>query len=414
MAAEAPRPHRPPIVRAMNAFGGLVRRLGMRVPGLEPDALEAAARARTGLSDFGADDYREGLERLVESIEGDAKPNFIGWIAARSQIVDLLAARLELVAYRERHPDLAGEKVEKPLFILGLPRTGTTLLYELVALDPAHRTPVTWELYRPDPPAERATYHSDSRIAPIEKTIDQFKKMVPGVDAMHPIGATLPQECLVITAPSFRSIQFELTFAVARYVRWYLGANLAPAYRFHRRFLQHLQSRYRGDRWVLKSPAHLGHLDSLFAEYPDALVVQTHRDPVEVIPSVSSLHHKLRGFGSDEVDAASVGPEQAGFWAEFLGRALATRRRGGAAVDRILDVRFEEVLADPIAVVERIYERFELPLTGSTVDAMRAYLASHPRDRHGVHRYAPETFGLTADSLRDVFRDYRAEYGLGR
>lgn len=161
MSNSAPPPHRPPIVRMINSAGRLVERLGAKVPSLSLDSLHDAAAKRAGSDDFGDPDYREGLERLVASIEAESKTNLLGRVSARTQIVDLLAARLELTAYRKDHPELAAEKVERPLFVLGLPRTGTTLLYELLACDPSSRSPTTWELSRPCPPPLAETYQTD-------------------------------------------------------------------------------------------------------------------------------------------------------------------------------------------------------------------------------------------------------------
>lgn len=410
MSTTPPPPHRPPVVRALNAAGRLAARWGLSRPSLDVDSLYEAAARRTGLSDFGGDDHREGLVRLVRSIESEAKTNLLGRISAHTQIVDLLATRLELTAHRASHPELAHERVEKPLFVLGLPRTGTTLLYELLACDASSRSPTSWELARPCPPPEPSTYATDPRIAPIAANLRQFKKMVPTLDAIHPIGAALPQECVVITAPSFRSFQFQLSFDIPSYQDWYMSTDIAPAYRFHRRFLEHLQSQFRGARWVLKSPAHLGHLEALLAEYPDARIVQTHRDPLDVIPSVSSLHHAVRGFGSDDVVPSVVGAQQSAIWSEFLDRAMAARARLDPS--RFLDVRFEDVLVDPIAVVKRIYAHFDLELTSAAEAAMRRHLAAHPREKHGRHVYTLGMFGLTEAGIRRDFGAYRAHLGF--
>ncbi|MBK6575507.1 MAG: sulfotransferase [Sandaracinaceae bacterium] len=411
MTVLPPPPHRPFGMRLVNGVGRVAgRALGPR-PSLAAEALRAEAVARTGFDDFGPLDFVEGLECLIDSLEREAQLHVIGRISAKTQIVDALSVRLELLAHRKAHPEVDGERIERPLFVLGLPRTGTTILYELLALDPSSRSPVMWELSRPCPPPEPETYANDPRIAPIEQHLARFRRMVPTLDAIHPMGATLPQECLVTMAPSFRSYQFPLSFHVPSYVQWCTQADLAPAYHFHRFFLQHLQSRFRRERWVLKSPAHLGQLDALLAMYPDARVIQTHRDPVEVIPSVSSLHHVVRGFGSDGLDPHALGAAQVEYWGSALTRTMASRDQRPDLAQQFTDVHFEELLADPIAVVERVYAHFQMPLVPSTVDVMRAYLAAHPRGVHGQHQYSLEMFGLNAAGVAEKFGAYRARHG---
>ena len=192
--------------------------------------------------------------------------------------------------------------VEHPIFIVGQPRTGTTILYDLLAQDPALRAPLTWEVDRPVPPPETATYASDPRIAEVQATLDLVETVMPGFTSFHPMGALLGQECVRITGADFRSMIFPTQYRVPTYDRWLLhDADLAPAYRWHRRFLQHLQSRHPADQWLLKSPAHLWHLDALAAEYPDAVIVQTHRDPLKVIASGCALTAHLRRHGQRRV-----------------------------------------------------------------------------------------------------------------
>ena len=196
--------------------------------------------------------------------------------------------------------------------IVGQPRTGTTILYDLLAQDPALRAPLTWEVDHPVPPPETATYDTDPRIDEVQARLEMADSLIPGFTAFHPMGARLAQECVRITAGDFRSMIFPIQYRVPSYNRWLLHeADLAPAYRWHRRYLQHLQSRHPAEQWLLKSPAHLWHLDALAGEYPDALVVQTHRDPLKVIASVSALAAHLRRMASDETSIAEAAAEYA-------------------------------------------------------------------------------------------------------
>jgi len=408
-----PPPFRPPPIRAMNALGRGLARFGARPISLDEASLaRAATRASGGLDDFGPPSYQPGLRRLLESLETDARLNLFGRYFARRQLIELLAQRLVLTDYRKRHPELTQEEIRRPLFILGLPRTGTTLLYGLLAEDPAHRPPLSWEVDDPCPPASSATYHTDPRIARTEKRFEQVRRLAPGFQAIHPVGSLMPQECIVITAPEFMSVRFEMCFDVAGYQEWLVDQDLTPSYRFHRRFLQHMQSRHGALRWVLKSPGHLGPIDALFEVYPDALIVQTHRDPIRVVPSVASLEYTMRMVSSDEVDPIRLGRQQLRLWSRLLEQGMDARARHPEREARIVDLQMRDVVRDPIACVRLVYERLEQALRPEVEERMRAYLARHPHDEFGVHRYSLESFGLGEEVVNRAFKGYRERFGI--
>lgn len=394
----------------MNALGRQLERLGWSGPRLDEDGLIARATAQVRLEDFGSESFRPGLRRLLESLESDARLHSFGRYFAQRQILELLRHRLRLTHYRERHPELAGERVERPLFVIGLPRTGTTLLHALLTRDSAHRAPLSWEVDDPCPPPQAAGYVTDPRIARAERRFEQLRKLAPGFQSIHPIGALLPQECIVITACEFYSLRFEMCFNVSGYQEWLVQQDMGPAYRFHRQFLQHLQSRYPAERWVLKSPGHLGPIDALLAEYPDAMIVQTHRDPLSVIPSVSSLEYVMRAVASDSVDPAEVGQQQLRQWPLLLEQGIRARDRHPDRSAQFLDVHFQEILADPLACVRRIYSHFDLHLAQDTERRMQAFLRRSPRAGHGTHRYSLERFGLNADAVHHAFKGYTERF----
>jgi hypothetical protein len=407
-------PHRPLPIRILNGVGRVAFPITGKLPRLDESSLLHAARRATGLSDFGAERFRAGLRALLTSLEADAELNVMGRIMARAQIVHALSVRLQLIEHRRQNPGLSWQTVQRPLFVLGLPRTGTTILYGIIAQDPAHRSPASWEVAHPLPPPEQATYEGDLRIARTDAELDQFRKLVPDIDSIHPMGARLPQECLVMMAYDFHSLQYELCFNATSYEEWYLEQDLGPTYRFHREFLQLLGSRASRERWVLKSPQHLASLDALLAEYPDALIVQTHRDPVKVLPSVSSLHYAVRAATSDKLDAREIGREQSRLWSESLTRAVTARDRMPQHAGQFIDVQFQEILKDPMGVVRRIYEHFDLPLTAEAERRMRAFIASNPRDKHGTHRYTPAMFGLDAHQIGQQFEEYYRRFDVPR
>ncbi len=412
-AAEAfPKPFRPLPLRAMNALGRGLARLGVRGLSLDEDHLLERARRMTGLKDFGAPSFRPGLSRLLRSLEEDSELNAFGRYFARRQVLELLSHRLTLKDYRTRQPEVAEQKIHQPLFVLGLPRTGTTLLYGLLAQDPAHRSPLSWEVDDPCPPAQEAGYESDPRIERSEKRFEQLRQLAPTFQAIHPIGSLLPQECIVITACEFMSIRFEMCFDVAGYQEWLLEQDMSATYRYHSGFLQHMQSRYARERWVLKSPGHLGPIDALLDQYPDAMLVQTHRDPLRVIPSVSSLEYAGRGIASDRVDPRVIGQQQLRFWSALLEQGMRARAERPEHAHQIFDLHFQEILSDPLGCVRRIYRHFDLELTSEASKRMQGYLDAHPRGEHGEHRYSLEGFGLDEEEVHHAFAAYSSHFGV--
>jgi hypothetical protein len=368
---------------------------------LHTDRVIAAAIESTGLDDFGGTSWRDGLERLVASLRDEAALSELGVTIAEAELVGYLGVRLGLVDWRRHHPEIATPGVVAPIVIVGQARTGTTILFDLLAQDPAARAPLTWEVDRPLPPPETATYDTDPRIAEVDATLAGIDTVLPEFRSMHPMGARLGQECVRITASEFRSLIFATQYRVPGYARWLLDeADMAPAYRWHRAYLQHLQSRHPGTRWLLKSPAHLWCLDAMLAEYPDAVLVQTHRDPLRIIASVSSLQATLRSLASDDVSLSDIAAEWAEYILDGLDRSVRAREDGTVDPKRVVDVQFAEFMADPFATIGVVYERLGLELTRDAEARMRAFLAAHPREQHGGHTYTFADTGLPVGELR--------------
>lgn len=408
-----PEPFRPLPIRAANALGRGLARLGSVPIRLdEQSLLETASRQTDRLSDFGEESFLPGLRKLLASLEAESNLTLFGRYFARRQVLELLSHRLLLTEHRKRHPEVAEQSIRRPLFILGLPRTGTTLLYGLLAEDPAHRAPLSWEVDQPCPPAETETYYTDPRIASSHERFEQLAQLAPGLQAIHPVGALMPQECIVLTASEFMSIRFEMCFDIPTYQDWLLEQDMHAAYEHHRRFLQHMQSRHAGTRWILKSPGHLGPIDALFDVYPDAMVVQTHRDPLRVVPSVASLERTLRMVSSDAVDAEILGRQQLKVWSTVLEQGMSARAAHPEREAQILDLPMEEIVRDPIACVERVYRYFDLELSAEARARMERHLARHPKDRFGTHRYSLESFGLDEAAVSQAFKGYRERFGI--
>jgi hypothetical protein len=401
------------LTRALNSGGRVIERAGVSFVHLDAPALLGEARRRTRLEDLAEDEaFREAFPRLLHSFEHEARLSLIGRIAAREDLVRLLANRLRLVEDRRRHPAIAAEEVRRPLFVTGLPRTGTTLLHGLLAQDPANRVPLHWEMIHPSPPPERARYLTDRRIDAAERQVRWFHRLQPDMRRIHAIGARLPEECLILTSHSFLSYQFQTTHHVPSYQAWLETHDLQACYGWHRRILQQLQWRCRGERWVLKAPAHLFGLPALFGAYPDAGVIFTHRDPVEVAGSLASLTTVLRSTFSDAVDPLAVGPEMTTRWASGIARALHDRDAGCAAPERFFDVRYGDLIRDPLGTVRRIYAHWDLPFTTTAEDRMRRFLADNPKDKHGRHEYSLAAFGLDGEQEQARYRAYRERFAV--
>jgi hypothetical protein len=380
---------------------------------LDAGRLVEEAQRITGLEDCGDDSFRVGLELYVQALEGEAELNDLGRTIVEGEIVGHLTNRLCITAERRARPELATRDIVAPLFIIGQGRTGTTILHDLLAQDPRHRVALTWEVAKPCPPPETATYDTDPRIAESEATSSMVDLVIPGFRAMHPLGPRLAQECVAMTAADFRSMMFPVQYRVPSYARWLVHeADMAPAYRWHRQFLQHLQSRHSRDRWVLKSPGHIWCLDALLTEYPDALLVQTHRDPLRIVASIGSLVSTLRRLASDESTIPIAAAEFADYILEGLDRSVTARVDGTVAPDRVVDVHFGAFMADPFATIRTVYERLGMHVTDDAEARMRTFLAEHGADQYGTHTYTFAETGLDEGALRARARRYQEYFDV--
>jgi hypothetical protein len=394
---------RPFWLEVVNSGGGLLRRARVLSLTIDAAALKAAARRAVRLEDFGPDDFEQPLDLLARSCESEARLNFIGRCLMRSYLTRLLEHRLLLERDRRRHPEIAEQQIRAPIFISGLPRTGSTLLFELMGRNPALRAPRTWEVMFPSPPPRRENFDRDPRLPATRRQLNWLDRMAPEFQRIHAVGPARPQECIAITAHAFRSIEFYTMCNVATYQAWLNTADLGPAYECHYRLLQHFQAFGPRGRWVLKAPAHVFNLEALFRRYPDAQVVHLHRDPVEVLGSLLSLGAHLRGVFSDQVDRERLGETWCGLWAMGLKRMWDFRRQHPELRDRFHDVLYRDLVRDPLAAVEALHRRLDAPFSAAARERVAAHLAANPKGKHGVHRYRLEDYGLTPDLVRRQF-----------
>lgn len=381
---------------------------------LHPDALLSEASERAGgLHDLGEGPYLDGLNRLVDSLENEARLTPIGRVIGRERILGHTVSRLQYVDDRKRFPEIAAQKIEKPVFIVGLPRTGTTILHDILAQDPATRAPMTWEVMFPSPPPETATFETDPRIERCAATFPDVFDAIPGFKAMHPMGAQLTQECVSMMGETMCTPLFHNQFRVPTYQDWVDDeADLAHVYAFHRKQLQHLQSRHAGERWILKTGAHMWGLAHLLETYPDARIVFTHRDPVESMTSYASLTTLVRTMGSDDVDRKEIAADWTRRLQKVVNRTLRVRSAREYPEARFLDVLFKDFVEDQFAVVREIYDVFEMPMTDVAEERLRGFIEDNPKGKHGVHAYTPEEYGVVPEQVHASFAEYIERFDL--
>ncbi|MFV8165158.1 sulfotransferase family protein [Mycobacterium sp. 134] len=383
----------------------------------DPDTLIAQACEIAGTDDFGEPaGWREHLALLADGLAAEAQLNDLGVEIAVMDIVGPLVNRLRIMQWRSENPAVATTPVTRPIFIVGQPRTGTTILFDLLAQDPALRPPLTWEVDAPWPLPQPDTYTTDPRIAQIQANIEMSEQLVPGLLAHHPMGALVGQECVRMSAGQFCSMIFSVQYRLPTYYRWLLhDADHRDAYRYHRMFLQHLQSGVPGigapTQWLLKSPAHLWQLEALVAEYPDALIVQTHRDPLNVISSIAALTTHLRRLASDHSDITECAQQSREEIIVGLEHSMKARDSGVLAPGQIVDVQFADFIRDPFATIGGIYEALDREFTPVAEQRMRDFLAAHPGDNGGA-RYSWRNTGLDAGEVRAQVTGYQERFGV--
>ena len=366
--------------------------------------LIAAAEEVTGLGDLGDERILEGLNRLVDALNDEAALNDRGEMSIEGILVNTLANRLRVEDWLAKHPELLERPIEAPMFVFGLPRTGTTLVINLLNEDPARRCFLRWEAFDSVPPPKASELHAGPRYEKAQAQIDLSLKHAPHISAIHHENGDSPTECQFAMSPSFCAQYFDAIAQIPGYHHWFLyEADYLPAFRYHKRLLQLLQAEAPG-RWTLKNPWHPLFLDALTTVYPDAQLVMTHRDPAEVVGSACSLIRNVRVMFSDSVDPVAIGRNMLETFDQMIERSIAFRETQGP--DSIYDLQYTDVMRDPLGEIKKLYQHFGEPLTASAESAMTAYLAANPKGKYGRHTYALEDYGLTAQAVRAHYRDY--------
>lgn len=376
--------------------------------GFDAEALLEEARRATGLSDFGPADFREGLRVLCETYAGTARLTERGARRTRRRLVQLLATRLRVEEAKRRHPEILERPIRRPVYLTGLPRTGTSALFNLLARDPAARPLLLWEAIFPDP-IELAPGEPDPRYEAIKAHYERGREKNPEFTKIHYASADTPEECVMLLAHTFRDVQLGVEPLMEPYASWFRRQDLRPAYAYYRGLLQMLDWQRPGERWLLKSPAHLWALDVLVEMFPDACLVLTHRNPLECIGSYCSMIEALMAE-REGLDPRQLGETVLEYLARSLERGLAARDRSDP--DRFLDVDYRDLVDDPLGVARRIHAHFGLPLPAEAEAAMARHVREHPRGRHGTHEYGLEPYGLSPGRIRERLAFYLDRFAI--
>jgi hypothetical protein len=415
------------------ALWALERALGLRAS-LHAEDLLRSSEWLVRLSDWddASGSFREGLSRLGASLEGEAELTALGRVLTWVQMTTLLGNRLKVVEYGKRHAQVASERVAAPVFIVGMPRSGTTFLHNLLMFDPQFRAPRLWEIQDPVPPTDPGQGSEDPRSSKFWRVLSMnlqlrvFHLLQPSLHTVHSVEASNAEECMPILAMDARSLLFNVLYFVPRYQEWLMTTSSLGPMRFHRRYLQTLQTgQPRGEprkTWLLKTPWHMFTLEALWTVYPDARIIMPHRDPAGMVASLSSLHTRFNGICTDQVRPHAIGAFQKQQWEQIVDAFMATRARHADKAAQVVDAHFDALARDPLAAVAAIYRSLGLELSAEATANMRGYLngtagdGTGKRGAHGTHEYRLEWFGLSEQDLEAVpaFARYCEHYGVAR
>ena len=376
--------------------------------GLAAGALLEEAQRQTGLDDLGGDSVLEGLGVYCDSLASQAKLNDLGVAALPAIVVTSLTNRLRVVEHLKQHPSVADAPIEAPVVVIGLFRAGTTLLSQLLDVDPGARSLLSWESQDSVPPPTPANHRAGERVEQARERMAMMDLLCPALPAIHHDEPDGPTECVTLLSQDFKSLLWETLANVPDYGDWLMATDQRSAYEHHRRCLQVLQSGGVGGRWTLKSPHHAIALDALTAVYPDARLVYLHRDPAVVVASACSLIRTLSGTFSDADHRDYIATRWTRVLLESVDRVEDFRRRHPD--HPVLDLRYQQLVTDPLGAVAQIYEFTGRTLEETTATAMGQHLAANPKGRRGAHRYDLADFGLDEDELRSTFAAYAERY----
>lgn len=398
------------LTRALDGVAGLLQRVDPALGRIDVPTILDAARRRTGLADFGDDDFLEPMQRIIDEVPLDRFTD-LARLVMRATFVEAASNRLRIEAYVRRHPDVLDVPVEKPVFVLGFPRSGTTVLQNLLSRDAMRRSLRFWELTHPVPTHDDPRIDAQRRIRTARRILRLAYLVAPEMRVAHEVRATSAEECWPLFENNFTVLNFDLQSGAVGYGDWLARRDMRPAYRYYRRQLQILQHRRPGRQLVLKCPEHLWFLDALLEVFPDASVIWTHRDPYESVASYCSLISLNWRMLYGRIEPETIGAHVTYRFASGVDAALRARDRMGAD-DRIHDVDFRELVRDPVGVVRDVTRRFDLAWAEDPEVVVQRVLDERRKDKRGAHRYDGAFYGLDRSTFYERFGAYVDRFDL--
>lgn len=372
----------------------------------DPDELMEKAAKSYGRDDFGDPRFSEGLQVLCDAVNKEGKLHAFGQIFSRFLVLNLLRNRIELAQRWQDHPEVLKVPVERPVFIVGQPRTGTTLLFNLLALDDRFRYFRSWEAGRPGLPRDDRKQIQKAKKESL-KTMGTFNYMRPELKKIHHLAVEKPEECIFLLANSFEAGFFPFMFTIRSYYDWFKEQDHGYPYAYYKRQLQWMQSKTPGKRWLLKTPAHLAAFEELFNQFPDAVILQTHRDPQKSIPSLCSLKYNFQSMSSYEIDKKEISRFMIDDLSDSLRTAFELRETKQL---NVYDIQYSDLIKSPITILEQVYKHIGEDFSDTMKIDAGNYLASNPKNKFGKHRYNGDEFGLDKKELIDKFEFYYSRF----
>lgn len=361
----------------------------------------------TGFDDFGPTEYVEGLRILLKAYDNEALFNDKGHFTAQAMLVNCLKGRLLTQAGVKQNPECLDHKIERPIFVVGLPRTGTTILHRLLSQDSNNQGLEYWLGISPMVRPPRKYWTENLCYQEVATSLQMMRELNPDMQAIHEMTVDGVDECRLLLMHSFANVTFQSNATIPSYEQWLYNADMSGVYQQYEKALKLIGTKETDKRWILKDPSHLWAMDRLLERFPDACIVQTHRDPVKLIASVSSLVYTARKIGEPDISAAAIGLQQLEQWKIVLEKAMAVREK---FPNNFYDVYFDDFINDPVTVVDNIYTNFGGELRADAAEQLRQWMITNPQGKHGGHQYRPEDFGLTEAQIRDHYGNYQSQF----
>ncbi len=401
------------IIRTINNIGRIFRSIGIRIGDANSETIVKKAMHNSGISTIIDDSFLKPLDVLVRSANQQPRFKLMGRFIFQANLVNRVSNRLLIDSTFANFPEILEQPINRPIFITGMPRTGTTLVHRLIAQDPKLRSTQYWEMQYPCPPPEKETYATDPRIKKSEQEVEMLNKLCPEFKSIHEFGACMPDECIFLFENDLMSDSLGLVYDLPEYSKWLIEQPMKPFYERHKKQLQLLQFKNPGERWILKSRNHLYSLNPLMQVYPDAFIIQIHRDPLETIASAISLSMASLLLLHDKVDPEKIGLEILEWIGLSIDQAMIERTKAESNPDskvKFIDIYYKDLVTNPLGQIRLIYDFCDLEWSETVEQKMNTFLSENRQHKHGIHNYTLEQFKLTEGQILERFATYNKRF----